>query len=312
MSRGSSRPTRPAPGGRSPDGRADGRRREQPQPSGGVLGRLLGPVVPPGMSAMPAIRTSLAQGFAAVVSSPALVIGSFVVVLAVWLILLALGYVGAPFPLTQAFALPPLSTAFDTQYAVAIAGQRTGLIAGLGLLVVRAIVVSLVASAILERFEGRRLEGATAVRALRAAPAVLAAAVLSFVVLFMAQVGAVLGAGFALLLQVALPALAVYLLGFVPFVAMRRRGSLPETIRLSIAAARTPGGRHLSFCMLYVLIAFFLPWFLPEAAVITANPSAATWIGILVMTLVHLAFAGALAYRWLAVEAGVVEAVPAG
>jgi hypothetical protein len=89
----------------------------------------------------------------------------------------------------------------------------------------------------------------------------------------------------------------------VPFVAVRRRISLPETLRQSVAAARTPGGRHLTFCLVYVLVAFVLPLFVPNGSFITANPAVSTWIGVLVVTLVHLVLTAAFAYRWLAVEA---------
>lgn len=255
---------------------------------------------------MPTFRSSAAQGFVLVASSPVLLVAAFLFVLGIWLVMLAFGYVGSPLPLAQALAMPPLSTAFDTQNAVSVAGQRAGLIAGIGLLVVRAVVVALVAAAIVEGFEhGGPIHRSAIARGLRALPPVLAATVLAFVALFLAQLGAVFGAGIATLVQVVLPALALYLLGFAPFVAVRRREPLPETIRQSIAAARTPGGRHLSFCLLYVLIAFLLPIFLPRGAFITANPSVATWIGVLVMTFVHLGLTAALAYRWLAVEATV-------
>lgn len=301
-SRSRRRPTSGDGGG--PAGARGGSRRGQGTTSGGLFGRLLGPPILPGMSQMPTFRSSAAQGFVLVASSPVLLVAAFVFVLGVWLAMLAFGYVGSPLPLTQAFALPPVSTAFDTQNAVSVAGQRAGLIAGLGLLVVRSVVVALAAAAIVEGFEdGGRIRPTAIARGLRAFPRVLAATVLAFVALFLAQLGAVFGAGIATLVQVVLPALALYLLGFVPFVAVRRRVPLPETIRQSIAAARTPGGRHLSFCLLYVLIAFLLPVLLPRGGFITANPSVSTWVGVLVMTLVHLGLTAALGYRWLAVEA---------
>jgi hypothetical protein len=268
-----------------------------------MFGRLFGAPVPPALSVMPTFRTSLAQGFVVVASNPVLVIACFLLVLAVWSALLALGYVGAPFTLAQTFALPPLSIAFDTQNAVSIAGQRTGVIAGLGLLIVRAIVVSLLSAAIVVAFEqGGRVSTSATRRAFLAYPRVLASCVLGYLSLFFTQLGQFLPAGIGLLAQVVLPTFVLYLLGFVPFIAVRRRTSLPDTLRLSVAGARTPGGRHLSFCILYVLMALFLAWFLPDGSYITASPSVATWIGILAMTVLHLGFTAALGYRWLAVE----------
>jgi hypothetical protein len=303
----SGRTSRRAAGGGSRTGSRGSRsvqRRDTPSSSGGLLGRVFGPPVLPGMSEMPTFRRSVAQGFALAASSPVLLVGCFVFVFGVWLALLAFGYVGDPLALTQAFALPPLSTAFDTQNAVSVAGQRVGLTAAFGLLVVRALVVALAAAAIVDGFEHRGRVGRDAIaRGLMAFPRVLAATALSFVALFIAQLGVAFGTGLAMLGQLVVPALALYLLGFVPFVAVRGRISLPETLRQSVAAARTPGGRHLTFCLVYVLIAFVLPLFVPNGSFITANPALSTWIGVLVVTLVHLVLTAAFAYRWLAVEA---------
>jgi hypothetical protein len=276
--------------------------------SGGLLGRVLGPPVPASMSQMPRYRDSLGQGFLLVASNPVLLLGPFLVVFVVWLLLLAFGFVGTGIALSQMWAMPPLSTAFDTQNAISIAGQQTGLILAVPLLLVRAVLVGVLAGLIVEGFERDGVVGAGGViRGLLAFPLVLADLILSFVGLFLAQFGSALGPGLGTLVQVVLPAFILYALGFVPFSAVRERRPLPDTLRRSFAGARTPGGRHLAFCVLYVLIAFVLPLFIPERATITANLAPGTWIGLFLLTYVHVSFTAAFAYRWLAVESSVDE-----
>jgi hypothetical protein len=214
--------------------------------------------------------------------------------------------------LSQTMAMPPLSTAFDTQNAIAIVGQRAGLIVALPLLLLRAVVVGVLAGLIVAGFERRGALGwGGALRGVLAFPLVLASVMLSFVGLFVAQFGAILGPGLGTLVQVLLPAFVLYALGFVPFAAVRDRRPLAETLRRSFAAARTPGGRHLSYCILYVLLAFVLPLFVPGRTTITANLGSGTWIGLFALTVVHLAFTAGMGFRWLAVEAGLDEAVAA-
>jgi hypothetical protein len=272
-----------------------------------MLGRILGPPVPPSLSEMPTFRDSVAHGFLLVASNPLLLFGPILVSFLVWLLLLALGFVGSGIGLTQLWALPPLSSAFDTQSAVAIAGQRVGLVAALPLLIVRAVLVGAVSGLIVEAFERGGSAGLGGViRGLLAFPLVLAYVMLSFVGLFFAQFASVLGPGLGSLVQFVLPAFVLYALAFVPFQAVRERRPLADTLRASYAAARTPGGRHLAFCLLYVLlVAFVLPLLVPGRSLITANLEPATWIALFVLTYVHVSFAATFAYRWLSVEASV-------
>lgn len=276
--------------------------------SGGLLGRVLGPAVPPSMSEMPTFRRSLGQGFLLVSSNAVLVFGPLVFVYVVWLVLIAFGFVGTALALTQVVAMPPLSTAFDTQNAISIAGQQSGLIIALPLLLFRAVIVCVLSGLLVEGFERR---GSTSLggvmRGLAAFPLVLAYLMLSFVALFLAQFGSVFGPGLGTLLQVLLPAFVLWAVGFVPFAAVRERRPLADTLRRSYAAARTPGGRHLSFCIVYVLLAFVLPLFVPGRSLITANPAPGTWIGLYLLSFLHVGFTAAMAYRWLAVESSIPE-----
>jgi hypothetical protein len=279
--------------------------------TGGLIGRILGPPVPPSMSEMPTFRRSLGQGFLLVASNPVLLFAPLVFVFGVWLVLIAFGFVGTGLALTQVVAMPPLSTAFDTQNAISLAGQQSGLIVALPLLLFRAVFVCLLSGLVVEGFERGGTTGLGGVlRGLAAFPLVLAYLMLSFVALFLAQFGSVFGPGLGTLVQVLLPALVLWALGFVPFAAVRARGPLADTLRRAYAGARTPGGRHLSFCILYVLLAFVLPLFVPARSIITANPAPGTWIGLFLVSFLHVGFTAAMGYRWLAVESS-VPAVPA-
>ena len=257
------------------------------------------------MSEMPTFRRSLGQGYLLVVSNPVLVFGPIVIMFLIWLVLVALGFVGTGVALSQIWAMPPLSTAFDTQNAISVAGQQSGLIAALPLLVVRAVLVGVLSGLIVEGFERGGVGSGGVIRGLAAFPLVLAYLILSFVGLFLAQFSSALGPGLGTLVQVGLPAFILYALGFVPFAAVRQRAPLAETLRRSYAAARTPGGRQLVLCVLYVLLAFLLPILVPGRATITANPDPWTWAALSVLTVFHVGFTATMAYRWLAVEASV-------
>jgi hypothetical protein len=281
-------------------------RAEAAPQGGGLFGRLLGPPIPPSMSLMPTYRVSLGQGFLLVASNPVLLFGPMLVVFLTWLLLIAAGFVGTGIALSQMWAMPPLSTAFDTQNAISIAGQQSGLVLALPLLLVRAVLVGVLAGLIVEGFERHgTVTAGGAIRGLVAFPLVLAYLILSFVGLFLAQFGSALGPGLGTLVQVVLPALILFALGFVPFAAVRERRPLAETLRRAYAGARTPGGRQLAFCVLYVLLAFVLPLFIPSRTTITANLDPWTWVGLFLLTYVHVSFTAAMAYRWLAVESSI-------
>jgi len=292
--------------------------RTPPDPSAsspGLLGRFLGPPTPAAASAMPLLRTTLGQGFLLVGSSPVLLLVPFGVLLLVWIALLAAGYVGTPMTLASFFAMPPVSTAFDTQLLVAILGQQAGIPVALAFLLLRSVIVAVLAGLIVEGF-GRAgaVSSVGLTKGLRAVPVVAASLVLEFAGLLVGQFALLLGPGIGVMLQLFVPALLLYLLGFVPFAAVQVRLGLRETLRVSVTAARTPGGRHLSLSILYVVAAFILPLLIP-GRLATANPSFATWVGILLVTFVQLGFTAGFGYRWMAVGSTVIataEEVPAG
>ncbi len=282
------------------------RKSRGPEPRG--LGRLFGLGAPPGTSEMPSFRTSIGQGFLLVGSSPILVLVPFAFVLLAWVALLAFGFIGSPSTLGQSFALPPISIGYDTQNTVILFGQQTGQIVALVFLVLRALIVSLTAGLVVEAFEeAGSVSMIGVIRGIRAMPVVLASVILGFVGLLLSQFAFVLGPGIGLLVEVLVPAGILYLLGFVPFAAVRHGWRLSDTLRRSVAAARNPGGRQFSFCLLYLLLVFFLPLAVPGRTQATANPGVSSWISILLLTFIHMGFTAAMAYRWLALDSSVEE-----
>jgi hypothetical protein len=179
------------------------------------------------------------------------------------------------------------------------------------MLLVRAVFLAVLAGLIFEGFRTGSVSVTGVLRGLRAVPIVLGSVILSLLSVMALFLVATSGPGLGSLAQVLLPAATLWLLGFVPFVAVSERRSLPAAISRSVAGGRTPGGRQFLFCMLYLLLLTIGQAFTPGAQ-ITANPSLATWVYVLVVGYVHMGFFAAFGYRWLVIQDTVPEpATPA-
>jgi hypothetical protein len=214
--------------------------------------------------------------------------------------------VGPPTVLGQAVSLPPLSVLGDLQSALIVFGQPAGIYALMPMLFLRSILIAVLAGLVIQGFETGAVSAAGAVRGLRGTPIVLAGVILSLLAVMAQTLGASLGPGPGSLVQVLIPAAAIWLLGFVPFVAVTERRSLPAAISRSVAGGRTPGGRQFLFSMLYFLLLTILQRLTPGAQ-ITANPSLATWVYVLFVSYVHMGFFAAFGYRWLVIQDTVPE-----
>jgi hypothetical protein len=118
----------------------------------------------------------------------------------------------------------------------------------------------------------------------------------------------ILGPGIGLLAAVASLVGGLFFLGFAPTGAVRQRRGVVETLRRSGRAAMLPGSRHLLFCGLYFFIALpVVVGLAPGGGEITANPTFVGWVFVLAASVLHLAFMGGLAYRWIVVEPFVPE-----
>jgi hypothetical protein len=261
-------------------------------------------------SAMPKMRTSVARGFVTVAASPVLVVGSFLLLIVLWLVVIAFGYQGPFATMSSALALPPLGTSFDATLATGIFGLQGGIVGITAFVVLRGVLIALLTAGVVEALDTGRVSAASAVNGLRALPVCLATSVLGVAFLTLSSFFApLLGPGFGILIQVGGLVLGVYLFVFAPVIAVAERRTLPDSLTRSIRAARMPGVGNLGMAALYVI---------PAIAVIVApgkpgnligvNPSIAAWAFVLVVSLLHVVMLAAFAFRYLAVADEVPEA----
>ena len=262
--------------------------------------------MPASLSTMPNFRRSLGRWFLLIGSTPVLLLLPFLWTLAMWLVLQAFGYIGSPLVLAQAVGMPPLSVSSDLQNALVVLGQPGGVYAALPALLLRTILVGLLAGLVVETLHDGRPTILGVLDGIRGMPVIFGALVLNLLSVVALAFAVQLGPGLGSLVQVALPAVALWLLGFVPFVAVTERRGLSSAIQRSVLGARTPGGRHFLFSLLYLLLLTFVQVLTPGAAT-TANPGIATWAFILVVNYVHVGFFAAFGYRWLVVRHSVPE-----
>jgi hypothetical protein len=285
---------------------SDDREPERPARRPGLFGGALFA----GESALPPIGRSLWRGVLGVITQPLLVVLSVGLVAATWLVLVAIGFEGAPGRLVDVLALPPISTYFDLGTGSSRYGIGGAFLVFLGVtFAVRTIVISLLAGFILEALEDGRVTRYGLLMGVSAMPALLVVHVLSFSLIVAGNlVFPVLGPGIGFLGSVAALVGGLFFLGFVPYASMRERRPVVETVRRSGRAAMLPGGRHLLLCCLYFFLALpVVVGFAPQGAETTANPELTTWVAVFLVNVVHLIFMAALAYRWVIAEPSVPE-----
>jgi len=263
-----------------------------------------------GGSSLPPVMRSLGRGFLAVAVQPALLVGTFLVVLLAWLGLIVLGFEGAPSRMVDLLAMAPISTYFDLGTGASLFGIGTGFLIFTGVaLVIRTFVYAALAGVIVEALEDGRVSVYGVIRGVRALPTVLVVQVLSFSLIVGGNIiFPVLGPGIGFLGFVAALVAGLFFLGFAPTAAVRQGRPAQETIRRSGRAALMPGGRHLMLCTLYFFLALpVVVGFSPGGTDITASPTLVTWVFVLAVNLLHIGFMAAFAYRWIVAEAAVPE-----
>lgn len=263
-----------------------------------------------GASPLPPIGRSLGRGLLAVAAQPALLIAVFVLALGTWLVLVGIGFEGTPSRLVDLFALPPISTYFDLGTGASLYGVGGSFLAYLGISVlVRSIVYSALAGVVLEAVEDGRVSRYGLLRGVQAFPTVLVVHVASFSLIVAGNlIFPVLGPGIGFLGFVSALVAGLFFLGFAPTVAMREGRSVSESLRRSGRAAMLPGGRNLILCSLYFFLALpVVLGFAPGGSEITANPTLLTWVFIMGVNVLHLAFMACFAYRWIVAEPSVPD-----
>jgi hypothetical protein len=258
-----------------------------------------------GPSILPSIPRSLGRGVLAIVTQPILLAVALVLPFLVWLALLAIGFEGSAGRLVDVLALPPISTYFDLGTGASVVGLGPAfLVFTVASVLVRGVIYALLAGMIVEALEDDRVSMYGVLRGLAAVPTMLVVQVLAFSLIIAGNlIFPILGPGIGFLAFVAALVGGLYFLGFAPTAAVRQRYGVVETIRRSGRAAQLPGTRQLLFCALYFFVALpVVVGLVPGGSELSANPSLAAWIFILAVSVVHLAFMAALAYRWIAVE----------
>jgi hypothetical protein len=279
---------------------------EAPQPRRGFGGALFGG----GPSILPSIPRSLGRGLLAIVTQPILLVVALVLPFLVWLALLAIGFEGSAGRLVDVLALPPIATYFDLGTGASVVGVGPAFLVFTAVSVlIRGVIYALLAGMIVEALEDGRVSRYGLLRGIAAIPTVLVVQVIAFSLIIAGNLFfPILGPGIGFLAFVAALVGGLFFLGFAPTAAVRQGRGVLDTIRRSGRAAQLPGTRQLLFCALYFFVALpVVVGLVPGGTQLSANPSLAAWIFILVVSVVHLAFMGALAYRWIAVEPLVPE-----
>jgi hypothetical protein len=101
---------------------------------------------------------------------------------------------------------------------------------------------------------------------------------------------------------------SIYFLAYAPVVAMAERATPREAAKLASRAARIPGRQHMTFAVLYLLLAILLLSTTPSSPAAPSTPSILVWGYVLFVSYVHVSVLAAFAHRWLALR----EAVLAG
>ena len=298
---GQARPrTKPpaAPSGRPRD-RADAPARR----SGGIMAAFRAP------SVFPKLGETLFAGARAVLGSPVLILGTMLLVLAMWFGLLAAGLDHVPLIFQNLMALPPLSSLFDLNAAYTIVGFGTAtVVLILVFTAIRAVIFAVLTSLIVQRLDEGRASMEGVLRGLRCTPAFAGIFFVEIALIFAAQAfQQVLGASIGQLLFFAALVGGMHFLVFAPIIVVRDGTRARVALGTSTRAARLPGSRHVGLVLLYFTVAFLAPAFVPSNGAFTVNPSIGTWAMLLGISVVHLVFLGGFAYRYGVIE----EDVPA-
>jgi hypothetical protein len=258
-----------------------------------------------GPSILPSIPRSLGRGLLTIATQPVLLLVSLVLPFLIWLALLAIGFEGSAGRLVDVLALPPISTYFDLGTGASAVGIGPAFLVFTAVSVlIRGLIYGLLAGMIVEALEDGRVSMYGVLRGIAAIPTVLIVQVIAFSLIITGNlVFPLLGPGIGFLAFVAALVGGLYFLGFAPTAAVRQQRGVVETIRRSGRAAQLPGTRQLLFCALYFFVALpVVVGLVPGGSELSANPSFVAWVFILAVSVVHLAFMAALAYRWIAVE----------
>lgn len=300
---------------RDPGYRAPGRAAE-PEPQagserprgGGPLGFLFRGT--PGSSPYPTFTSSVSRGFLAVFSQPAIIVPILVLVLAARIGFTALGLPPRASYLAATFALPPVSSSFDTQFATIIFGPSTGLLVAPVFLLFRSLLVAAFTGMVVESLRTGRVTGAGVRAGLRGFPTVLGISIVGLGALFIGSfLVALTGLGFLGLFVLLVAVL--FFLGYAPVIAVSEGGGLGRVARRAARSARIPASNNLFLAIAYVLVSLLMIIvIIPSGQNVDANPGILTWAGALLANAVHMGFLGVYCYRYLVAAPEISDPAP--
>jgi hypothetical protein len=264
-------------------------------------------------SPFPRFGETVRAAAGAVATSPLLVGLPLVAVLALWLLLLAVGLDHVPVGFMDILAIPPVSSFFDINLVLgtfrSLGGEGVAIL--FGLILLRALIWAVLVSLILEALRGERPSSLTLAVAIRAVPTSIAYMVINLAAFFLVQTVSVILGNLGGLLSMFGFVAALYFLTFTPVAAAADAVPFREAVRRSVAASRFPGSRHIGLVFLYFFLTFMpLLYTLQAPGPFTANPTVSQWAIVLAVTLLHVVFLAAFAYRYVAVAEQIPEPKP--
>jgi hypothetical protein len=263
-------------------------------------------------SIYPTLRETLGAASRAVLLSPVIVLGGMLLVLVLWFAFLALGLDHVPSYFQLVLAIPPLSSFFDLYLAYTITGLGYGwVLLVIALTVVRAVIFALLVSLVVERLDQGRVSMAGVRRALRCIPAFIGICFVDVALIYAPQfLQAVLGGLFGGLLFFLALVGGVHFLAFAPVIVVRDGSGARTALTTSSRAARLPGSRHVGMVLLYFLLAFLAPAFVPASSAFGINPNISQWAMVLGVSVFNFVIVAGFAYRYGVIEEDVPPPAP--
>lgn len=273
---------------------------------GSILGRR-GQVGRRPPSLQPPVAVSFARGISAVGRSPLLLVITFLAVLGLWLGFSGYGVVtsAAPQAMVLLISLPPIHTLLDIEFLArgrtVAAGQVVAF--SVGLVLVRAVLMSVWASVILDSFRTptEPVEIRSSLR--RAVRSLVPMTGIELGFLMLATVAIFLVTGFLGTLGVIAALVAgLYFFSYAPVIAVAEGVGTVRAAQLSMKAARVPGPQHMLLISSYLALTLFVAVVTPGSRVAAATPSVAVWAFALFVGFLHVGVLGAFVYRWLLIR----------
>jgi hypothetical protein len=248
---------------------------------------------------------SFARGLFAVGSSPVLLVGSFLALLALWaaFALISPNVVTSAGGLVQFLALPPGHTVVDVNFLfLSRLPPLAGLALGIALIAFRALLNGFLIAASDASLRGQTGLGEVAIASLRRslrsfwtllafeAGFLLATLVVGTVLIFIGPQAELLSAVWLIG--------GVYFFVYCEIVAVIEQASPRQALAWGFQAARLPGREHAMLVLIYALFSLLLPTFAARIGGIVATPSIAVWVYALVVAFINVSMLAAFTWRW--------------